>query len=80
MASKSYNKWQDYSTEIRPEYYTKLEEFIAIDNYTDAKKSRAFRLSKNGQSTGVFNKISNAMMRQDEQNYDLNNNQINVME
>ena len=66
MASKSFNKWKDYCTEIKPEYLAKLEQFVTIDNYEEGKKSRAFRLMKNGNNTGIFTKINDVNIQQNE--------------
>ena len=51
MASKTMNKWEDYVAEIKPELYRKLNDYVAIDNFGDSKKTKAFRLSKNGENT-----------------------------
>ena len=34
--------------EIKPEIFAKLNEYVSIDNFGDSKKSKVFRLSKNG--------------------------------
>lgn len=80
IGSRVFNKWEDYTAEIKPEYYAKLKEFVAINNNGDGKKSRAFRLTKNGQDTGVFHRINGANFQQDEHNIVENNDQININE
>ena len=30
IGSRLFNKWEDYTAEIKPEYYAKLKEFVAI--------------------------------------------------
>lgn len=52
------NKWEDYITEVKPELFTKLNEYVCIDNFGEAKNTKAFRLRKNGASTNVFQKIN----------------------
>ena len=70
------NKWEDYVTEIKPELYRKLNDYVAIDNFGDSKKTRAFRLSKNGENTNIFEKVNNRNL--DNQLFN-NNNQRNVI-
>ena len=53
-----------------------MEQFVAIDNYGEGKKSRAFRLMKNGNNTGIFTKINDVNIQQNEQDNEFNNIQI----
>ena len=76
MASKTVNKWEDYVAEIKPELYRKLNDYVAIDNFGDSKKTKAFRLSKNGENTNIFEKVNNHNL--DNQLFN-NNNQRNVI-
>ena len=46
MGNKNTKKWDNYVAEIKPEYYTKLNEYIAIENNGEHKSSKAFRLKK----------------------------------
>ena len=80
IGSRSFNKWEDYTAEIKPEYYAKLKEFVVINNNGEGKKSRAFRLKKNGQDTGVFHRNNGPNLQQDEYNLIENNSQINIDE
>ena len=57
IGSKSLNKWKDYTTEIKPEYFNKLNEFIDEKNNGEGKKTKAFGLKKNGHNTNIFQKI-----------------------
>ena len=73
MGNKNTKKWDNYVAEIKPEYYDKLKEYIAIENNGEHKSSKAFRLKKNGQDTNIFKKIDGSMAQNEE-----NNEQINI--
>lgn len=77
MGCKSLKKWEDYITEIKPEYYAKLNEYVAIESYGNTKRTKAFRLKKNGENTNIFTKINEANINQGQQNIQIN--QGNVM-
>lgn len=68
MGNKNIKKWENYVTEIKQEYYDKLNQYVAIENNGDNKNSKAFRLKKNGHDTNIFRKIN----ENDEQNDDIN--------
>ena len=76
--SKYFNKWKDYTTEIKPEYFDKLNQFIAIENNGDGKKSKAFRLKKNGQDTNIFQKLNQEEAPHDFANIQFNQNLNNI--
>ena len=46
MGSKNIKKWKNYVTDIKQEYYDKLNQYFAIENNGDNKNSKAFRLKK----------------------------------
>lgn len=73
MGNKNLRKWDNYITEIKPEYYDKLKEYIAIENNGENKSCKAFRLKKNGQNTDSFKKIDGGNMQ-----IDGNGSQINI--
>ena len=73
MGNKNTKKWDNYVAEIKPEYYTKLNEYIAIENNGEHKSSKGFRLKKNGQDTKIFKKIDGSNAQNEE-----NNEQINI--
>ena len=70
------NKWEDYVTEIKPESHKKLNDCVAVDDFRDSKKTKAFRLSKNGENTNIFENVNN---RIENQLFNNNNNQRNVI-
>ena len=37
MRLKSLNKWEEYITEVRPELFSKLNEYTCIDNFGEIK-------------------------------------------
>lgn len=78
--SKYLNKWKDYTTEIKAQYLEKLNQFIAIESNGDGKKSKAFRLKKNGQDTNIFKKINQGNAPQDLGNIPYNQNLNNIIE
>lgn len=77
------NKWEDYITEVKPELFTKLNEYVCIDNIGESKNTKAFRLRKNGANTNVFQKMNIGNVPQinndPQENLNLDNNMgINV--
>ena len=55
LSQKNITKWTQYNMRITPEVYSKLQHFVPIKNIKG--QSKAFRLTKNGISTGVFQEI-----------------------
>ena len=46
IENKNIKKWENYVTEIKQEYYDKLNQYVAIENNGDNKNSKAFLLKK----------------------------------
>ena len=78
IGSKSFNKWKDFTTEIKPEYFDKLIQFITIENIGDGKKSKAFRLKKNLQDKNIFKKLNQEYVPHDFANIQFNQNLNNI--
>ena len=70
MAQKNFAKWNNYSVKIDESLLDNIKNFVPIDgsNKTSAK---AYRLTKNKLSTGVFGENGNAQFE---------NNQINLQD
>lgn len=78
--SKYLNKWKDYTTEIKAQYLEKLNQFVAIESNGDRKKSKTFKLKKNGQDTNIFKKINQGNAQQDMGNIQYIHNLNNIIE
>lgn len=50
------NKWDDYSLTIQKDIFEKVKQFVPINPGAN-KNNKGFRISKNGQDTGIFKKI-----------------------
>jgi hypothetical protein len=83
MGSKSLNKLEDFITEVRPELFAKLNEYVAIDNFGGNNRTKAFRLRKNGEDTNIFQRINQGNVPQNgpnsQGNFNFNNNrELNI--
>lgn len=56
MGNASYNKWDDYELIVDRNIYNKVQQYIPIYNYGGTKNNKGFRITKNGQNTGIFTK------------------------
>ena len=57
MGQKNYSKWNQYDVLVDEKIMTSIKEFVPVDA-SGKSHSKSFRLTKNGQITGVFNAIN----------------------
>lgn len=54
IGQKKYSKWNQYDVLIDQKLLNNIKEFVPADN-SGKFNAKSFRLTKNGQATGVFN-------------------------
>ena len=57
MSQKKFVKWNNYDLLIDEKILKNIQQFVPVDNIGNSR-SKSFRLTKKGQSTGVFNPIN----------------------
>ena len=57
MGQKNYSKWNQYDVLVDEKIMTSIKEFVPVDA-SGKSLSKSFRLTINGQITGVFNAIN----------------------
>ena len=62
------NRWEDYNLIVEKKIYEKIKQFVPINNFGSNKNNKGFRTTKNGIDTGLFTKINNPLI--------LNNNNM----
>lgn len=78
LGNKTLSKWEDYQLVIDKNILDKFNQYTPINNYSNNKNKRGFRTSKNGKDTGLFTKINNNNINEDNNNSNNINNSDNI--
>ena len=80
LSQKNFSKWSKYNMKVTSSVFNKLQHFIPIKNTKG--QSKAFRLTKNGINTGIFQEIPEHVdnaLDEEEINFIENHQNINIV-
>lgn len=67
MAQKNYYKWSNYEIKVDESLLNNIKNFVPVDGEKNTN-SKAYRLTKNGRPTGIFNQKNGQNMQNNIQN------------